>query len=135
MPRDTHAYPFEMKVVLSLGELLARLTNGTALRSFLIILTRDGNVLSLGFKDDSPNWHERVWELRDSGTPHLFYDRLDDGMEYVFLSWQGIERSVMERLLNKRFEEADFLPYPHFAYRAQELVPEKQFPQSWGVMF
>jgi hypothetical protein len=135
MPHTTHAYPFEAKVGQFAGELSGRCSSGSSLRSFLLLLARDGNALSLSFEDRSPNWQDRVRAVETSGVPHLFYDPLDDGMEYIWLSWQGIERSVMERLIGQRFEEADFLPMPVFAGRAGKLVREKQFPQSWGVMF
>jgi hypothetical protein len=135
MPHTTHAYPFEAKVGQFAGELSRRGSSGPSLRSFLIVLDRDGNVLSVSFEDGSPNWRVRVQALKTSGTPHLFFDPLEDGMEYVWLSWQGIERPVMERLIGQRFEEADFLPVPAFGGRAARLAPDRQFPQSWGVMF
>lgn len=67
---------------------------------------------------------------RRPGNPHLFYDPLGGGIEYVWLSWEGIEPNVMERLVGQQFEEADFLPAPVFARRARALDPEGRFPPS-----
>jgi hypothetical protein len=135
MPHTTHAYPFEAKVGQFAGELSSRCSSEASLRSFLIVLDRDGNVLSVSFEDGTANLHERVRALNTLGTPYLFCEPLEDGMEYIWLSWRGIERAVMERLIDQRFEEADFLPVPDFAYRAGTLPQANQYPQSWGVMF
>src|SRR5260370_6646034 len=118
MPHTTHAYPFEAKVGGFAGELSQRFTTGASLRSFLLVLDQDGSVVALSFEDGSPGWNDRVRELAASGVPHLFYDPLDDGREYIWLGWQGIERLVMERLIGQRFEQADFLPMTVFAGRA-----------------
>jgi hypothetical protein len=131
MPHTTHAYGFEEKVIGFAGGLSARCTAGESVRPFLLELDRDGNVTSLSFGGGS---RERA-AAGHPGTPHLLYDPLDDGMEYIWLSWEGIGRPVMERLIGQRFEGADFAPIPAFARRARALDPEGQFPQSWGVMF
>jgi hypothetical protein len=73
-------------------------------------------------------------ESARSATPHLFYDPLDDGMEYVWLGWHRIERTAMERLIGQPFEGADFISDPKRA-RAPSLEPANTFPASWGVMF
>jgi len=74
-------------------------------------------------------------EIVNSECPQLFYDPLDDGLEYIWLSWRDIEQSVMERLIGQQFKEADFLPMPNFVSRAIKLHLENQFPRSWSVMF
>src|SRR5258708_5083222 len=102
MPHTTHAYPFEAKVGRFADELSQRFTTGTSLRSCLLVLDRDGSVLTLSF-EGSPGWHERVRALEATGVPYLFYDPLEDGMEYVWVSWQGIERVTMERLIGQAF--------------------------------
>ena len=135
MPHTTHAYPFEAKVGGFAGELSSRCSSGSSLRSFLMLLDRAGNVLSVSFDDGSPNWREQLRVLDISESPYLFYDPLEGGMEYISLSWRYIERSVMERLIDQRFEEADFVPVPDFAYRAGTLPQDNQYPESWGVMF
>jgi hypothetical protein len=116
-------------------KLSTRFTAGSALRSFLLTLDHAGNVLSLSFERDALGWYERVRALEVSGVPHLFYEPLDDGKEYVWLGWQSIERPVMERLIGQPFVEADFVPITTFAHRARQLPTEKEFPASWGAMF
>jgi hypothetical protein len=135
MPHTTFAYGFEMKVGGFAHELSTRFTTGESLRSFLLVLDLSGNVTSLSFDDGSKQWRDSTWAIVDSDSPHLFYDPLDDGMEYRWLSWKGIEQPVMERLVGQRFEEGDFLSLPDFARRAGRLDPDRQFPRSWGVMF
>ena len=135
MPHTTHAYGFEAKVSGFAGGLSARFTAGESLRSFLLEIDSGGNVTSLSFGDGSREWVARASAARRPGNPHLFYDPLGGGMEYVWLSWEGIEQNVMERLVGQQFEEADFLPAPVFARRARALDPEGRFPPSWGVMF
>jgi len=104
-------------------------------RSFLLVFDLGGNVTLVSFEDGSKEWRDSIRAIVDSDIPHLFYDPLDDGMEYIWLSWKGIERPVMERLVGEQFEEGDFLPFPEFAPRARKLDLEKVFPQTWGVMF
>ena len=135
MPHTTHAYGFEAKVGGFANTLSARFTAGGSMRSFLLELDRDGNVRSLSFEDGSQGCRARASAAAQTGSPHLFYDPLDDGMEYIWLSWEGIEQHVMERLIGQRFEGVDFLPLPDFARRARALDPEGRFPRSWGVMF
>ena len=135
MPHTTYAYGFEAKVGEFAGSLSARFTAGGPMRSFLLELDGGGNVTSLSFGDGSREWVERTQAARRLGTPHLFYDPLGDGMEYVWLSWEGIEQDVMERLVGRQFEGADFLPIPAFARRARALDDGGRLPLSWGVMF
>src|SRR5438876_6784815 len=107
MPHATHAYPFEAKVGAFGGDLCRRFTAGGALRAFVLVLDDAGSVQALTFADGSPQWRERVQALETAGTPHLFHDPLDDGREYVWLSWHRLERATMERLLGRAFEDAD----------------------------
>jgi hypothetical protein len=135
MPHTTHAYGFEAKVGGFAGGLSARFTAGESPRPFLLEIDSGGSVTSLSFGDGSREWVERALAARRSGAPHLFYDPLGDGREYVWLSWEGVGQDVMERLVGRQFEEADFLPVPAFAGRARALDTEGRFPPSWGVMF
>ena len=134
MPHTTIAYPFEWKVGTFAAGLSAQCTSHCSLRSFLVTLSTDGNVTAVNFDDGSPAWRENVRAVEGESVPHVFYDPVDDGMEYTWLSWKGIERNVMERLIGQRFEDADFKPMAVFAHRAQTLDPPGQFPASWGVM-
>jgi hypothetical protein len=135
MPHTTHAYPFEAKVEQFAAELSTRFSAGSALRSFLLTLDPKGNVLSVVFEDGKAGWHERVRELAESGTSHLFYDPLDDGKEYIWLTWHAVEESVMVRLIAREFNAADFQPHPVFGGRVENLTKPERFPSSWGVMF
>lgn len=135
MPHTTYAYPFESKVGQFAGELSTRFSASRLLRSFLLKLDPQGNVTALVFEDGIGNLAAHVRDLESVGTSHLFYDPLDDGMEYLWLSWHEIEQPVMERLIGQGFAASDFEPFPAFESRAGHLVPPKRFPKSWGVMF
>ena len=135
MPHTTHAYGFEAKVAGFAGGLSARFSAGEFRRPFLLELDPVGNVTSLSFGNGTQGWRERASAPGPSGAPYLFYDPLDDGMEYLWLSWDGIEQTVMERLIGEEFEGADFRPLPGLAQRARPLGPEQRFPRCWGVMF
>jgi hypothetical protein len=103
---------------------------GESLPSFLLEIDSGGSVTSPSFGDGSREWVAWALAARRPGNPHLFYDPLSGGMEYVWLSWEGIEQHVMERLVGQQFEEADFLPAPVFARRTRALDPEGRFPPS-----
>jgi hypothetical protein len=135
MPHTTHAYGFEAKVCWFASQMSERFIAGENLCSFLLTLDREGNTLSLSFADGSAEWRARAWAIVDSEGPYLFFDPLDDGKEYIWLSWKLIARGVMERLIGQPFADSDFHPLPAFARRAHPLNPEEPFPESWGVMF
>jgi hypothetical protein len=135
MPHTTFAYPFETKVGGFADGLSQRFTAGSSLRSFLLTFDPDGSTVTLSFVKPASGWFEATKALEASGVPHLFYDPLEDGGEYIWLSWSGVERSVIERLIGERFEEADFLPLADFARRAGRLARAGEFPTTWGVMF
>jgi hypothetical protein len=134
MPHTTHAYLFEAKVGGFAQKLCEQFTAGSLLRSFLLILDQQGNVRSLTFGDRSVAWRKMPRELEESATPHVFYDPLEDGVEFIWLSWHKVERSTIERLIGESFDESDFtacLP----RIRARQLEPANGFPTSWSVMF
>jgi hypothetical protein len=132
MPHTTHAYPFEAKVAALAHQLCQQLSSGAKLRSFLLLLDERGNVRSLTF-DSLARLQELVQEARQSGTPHLFFDPLDDGREYIWLSWEQISQSTLECLTGQPFVDSDFVPFARLGARVQE--PPQTFPHSWGVMF
>ena len=134
MPHATHAYPFEAKVGRFAYKLCEQFTAGSSLRSFLLILDEGGNVRSLTFEDGSAAWREKPRALEGCGIPYVFYDPLEDGREYIWLSWHKVERATMERLICQSFEKSDFTRYLDQS-RAPELEHANAFPASWGVMF
>src|ERR1041384_8272617 len=75
-----------------------RFSAGAALRSFLLTLDEQGNVVSLVFEDGSAGWHDRLRELEEAGTGHMFYDPLEDGREFIWLLPGGfIPEALMRR--------------------------------------
>jgi hypothetical protein len=134
MPHTTHAYPFEAKVGAFAWKVCAQFTTGAKLRAFLLLLDEAGNAQSITFEDGETTWLDHAREAMESGTPYLFFDPLEDGMEYVCLTWHRIERATMERLIEQSFEESDFTPDPQRS-RAGILDPANTYPASWGVMF
>jgi hypothetical protein len=62
-----------------------------------------------------------------SGKGFIFYDPIDDGMEYIYLQWDDIDRTKMERLIGKPFKPDDFV-----SMFSEESI---DYPATWGVMF
>jgi hypothetical protein len=133
MPHTTHAYPFESRIGRFAAALSLRCSADDALRSFLLTLSPRGDVMSLTFDGGAQGWHEHTAALKAANTPHLLYDPLDDGAEYIWLHWHHIEQDVMERLLDQRFTDDDLQPAPWLPGRASP--PLERVPASWGVMF
>ena len=133
MPRTTFAYGFESKVGEFAHKICARFAPDKYLHTFLLILDKNGGEPALIFRDDSPEWEKIVKKARNEDFPHIFYEPLDDGKEYIWLGWHEIDRAAMESLIGQPFEEKDFLPL--YGHRAQPLDSHEPFPESWGVMF
>lgn len=141
MPHTTFAYPFESHVGEFALELSQRFSNASTPRSFLLMISRRGDVSSLHFKDESESWYNRVDEVNrireegSEGLPHLLYDPLDDGKEYTWLSWHLIEQPVMEKLIKREFVCSDFQPFPFLRFRVRVGDEREVYPSTWGVMF
>jgi hypothetical protein len=135
MPHTTFAYPFEGKVGDFAGKLAEDAGVDVRLQSYILTFDSNGNPSSPNFNPPSSGWFETTSALEFAGISYLFYNPLDDGMEYIWLSWANIDRSVMERLLNERFQDSDFLPLTAFVQRANRLTQAGEFPTSWSIMF
>ena len=126
MPRTTHEYPFESHVLAGLGERLRPFLElaGPA-ASYVLVLHPDGSSQINVFRTDT----DRDRARRDGveGQSYLFFDPVDDGMEYRWLTWKDIDRTTMERLIGRTFAPEDFV-----SMRSRK---ERDYPQSWGVMF
>jgi len=61
----------------------------------------------------------------------LFYHPFD-APEYIYMQWQNVQRSTMERLRGESFVDADLVSKPLSSQAAGERI---EFPTSWGVMF
>mgnify|MGYP001392111205 CR=1 FL=1 len=103
-------------------------------QTFLMVLNADGTVRTLHFECLEGGWLQLTERLDQAETPYLFYDPFE-GPEYTYLSWRGIDRSTMERLIGGRFEDADFVKVPGSSSRAGDLKPPNKYPETWGVMF
>jgi hypothetical protein len=135
MPHTTHAYPFELKVAGLAGRLFDMCIADESLRSLLLILDESGNVQSIDFLADADaRLDKQHRQLQTTGTPYIIYAPLEDGMEYISLSWHKIEQATMERLTGEPFVPSDFTKYAD-RRGARELEPPNTFPTSWGVMF
>ena len=134
MPRSTQSYPFEWKVLGFASSLSARLVGRPGYDSFLMVLDTDGSVRMLQFERSESSWAQRTAMLDSTGASYLFYDPFD-APEYTWLSWNRIERSTMERLMEESFEDADFVNYRAAASGAGKLERPSAYPTSWGVMF
>lgn len=129
MPRTTAAYPFEGRIWSALQRRFAGLLSlHDEGASLLVELSSSGEHRARVFSPDTPaSGLAARDESERGGAAHVFLDPLDDGREYVALSWSGVERSTMERLIGESFETSDFV---HFRTAART-----DYPSSWSVMF
>lgn len=133
MPHSTQAYPFEWKVLSFAAGLSTRLT-GRDFQGFVMALDEEGGARAVSFEPPEGGWAGITGEMDRAGTPYLFYDPFD-GPAYTWLSWKGIDRTVMERLLGEPFADGDFTTSAPPSSRTPALDPPGQFPSAWGVMF
>ena len=127
MPRTTHEYPFEQQVAAGIGARVERLLEfaGPA-SSYLLILNSDGSLaLSVYPMDMYPK--QQLESLRASGKSFVFYDPLEDGMEYIWLQWHQIDLATMENLIGRTFDSADFV-----GNTSSKVI---DYPGNWSVMF
>ena len=132
MPRATAKFWFEWKIVewaVHLSEMLAGEN-----RCFLLTADADGAVRQLLIGEDEYNHDRETWSaLKQSCKRWLFYHPFD-GPVYTYMAWQGMERSTIERLMGKSFEEADFVAMGSSGSQGTKSEPI-EFPSSWSVMF
>ena len=130
MPRATARFQFEWKVFSWAGHLSEVLTGED--RCFLAILDSRGAVCQLLFGADQSQYDSQTWEpLQRSNPCWLFYHPFD-APEYIYMQWQNVQRSTMERLRGESFVDADLVSKPLSSQAAGERI---EFPTSWGVMF
>jgi hypothetical protein len=125
MPHSTFQFLFEARVLDWAGRTSERMTG--RLSRFVLALGRDGVAHALLFEGATTDLRALRDELDRRGEPHLFYDPLDGGMEYIWLSWRGIPRAVMERLLEAELAHDDFV--------SEKTGERMDYPPDWGVMF
>jgi hypothetical protein len=128
MPHSTVIYPFEHKILTAITELSVVLYGN--LVPCLLIFDQTGSVVKVSFSKTESTWFDEVDLLRGQKTPHLFFDP-SDVPQYVWLSWLGIHRSSIERLIGEPFKASDLQPI----LESDEHGPLSQFPSIWEVMF
>src|SRR5260370_39319502 len=106
MPRATHQFPFEVKV-LGFAARLSETLTGEA-RRFVIVFTEEGTAQTLTFEKAGTLVHDLLAEFNAAGRSYLFYDPFDLP-EYCYLAWHNIDRSTMGRLIGEAFQDADFI--------------------------
>ena len=127
MPRTTHEYPFEQQVAAGIGARVERLLELTGLASsYLLVLNSDGSLaLSIYPMDMYPE--QQLEGVRASGKSYVFYDPLEDGMEFINLQWHQIDLATMENLIGRTFDSGDFV-----SNKSGKVI---DYPENWGVMF
>lgn len=132
MPHTTHSYPFEAMVYSYAYDVARRLTSQERMRGFLMLFDADGEIASIRFH--VPEVFEELQRLTEAEKPYVFLDPLDDGMEYVYLSWNRIPRAWMERLVGAQFTPDTLTPGNQYLH-SHSKPKLASFPESWGVMF
>ncbi len=128
MPRSTCKYGFEFKVCHFAFDISRRFGGSKSPAAFLLALDSDDSVLTLSFDPPCDGWSEWKKRMEAAGMAHLFYDPFD-APDHTWLSWHGIAKSTMERLMKSTFEAEDFV---HEGCEGRETL---DYPQTWGVMF
>ena len=104
------------------------------LTACLIKFEPSGEVISISFKTSESTWFEEVDQLRLSRQPHLFFDPLNLS-GHIWLSWQGVHRSSIERLVGSSFTPIDFQPLRPSSDDDSVLKHLSEFPSIWDVIF
>jgi hypothetical protein len=96
---------------------------------FVMVWDAAGSAWNRIFKCDSGNetddWLKLTAQFAQAGRPYLFYAPTPHS-EYAHIGWHGIDRAMMEQLLELPFEDADFIHK-----RADEASPIA-FPTNWS---
>ena len=132
MPHAAHRFLFEFKM-LSWAANLSQVMTGEN-RCFLLILDSEGAVRQLLFGEDEYNYDRETWQAAMQSNPCWLFYHPFDGPVHTYMQWQNVQRSTLERLMGKQFEDADFAERvpPQFPQTVGERV---EFPVSWNVMF
>ena len=124
MPRSTHRYPFEFRVLGAVHKTAQSMLDRTDDEPISFILERQADD---AWRIELEPTHEHIETLRASGATFIIFDPLDDGREYNWLEWQNVDRATLEQLTEVRFEQADFV-----SARDGEQC---DYPSTWSVMF
>lgn len=127
MPRATHEYPFEQIVAAGISARVDGLLDfaGPA-ASYLLVLDDDGS-LAVSVHPMHIYPKQRLESTKASGKSFVFYDPLEDGMEYIWLQWHQIDLPTMEHLIGGTFDARDFI-----SSRSGKAI---DYPEIWSVMF
>ena len=130
MPRATTRFQFEWKVFSWADHLSEVLTGET--RCFLAILDERGSVCQLLFGIDQSHRDSQAWELLQRSNPCWLFYHPFDAPEYIYIQWQNVQRSTMERLRGEPFVDSDLVSLSSSSQAPCERI---KFPISWSVMF
>ena len=131
MPNSTANYPFEHKLFEAAAGLSVKLSG--ELRTYLMVFDEHGRLCHIFFERSESTWFEEVDQLRIEHRPHIFFDPFNVP-EQTWMSWQGIHRDIMERLMEVRFQASDFDSISSVPASVKAQKP-KDFPNVWEVMF
>jgi hypothetical protein len=117
------AFPFERKVERWAAALARSLTGAPA--PFVLTLGADGAMRSVNFEHPATSWFARANALAESGEPFLFYDPLG-GDGHAFITWSGVGRETLERLLGGALTDADF--------KTTSSDESQAYPDAWDAV-
>lgn len=120
---------FEFKVLQFAGGLATRFGGKREPASFLMALDTDGSLLTLSFDPPQDGWSKWMERMKASEMSYLFLDPFDP-FEYTWLEWHRIPQTLMERMMEKPFEPADF-----DSIMTKDNRGRLPYPETWGVMF
>ena len=117
------ALPFERKVERWASALSCSLAGARS--PFVLLLAPDGRVRSVSFEHPASSWFAQANALAEAGERFLFYDPLE-GSGRAFITWAGVDRRTLERLLGAPLTDADFV--------AESRDTPSAFPPAWDAV-
>ena len=131
MPNSTVNYPFEHKLFEAAAELSVKLSG--ELRTYLMVFDNRGRLCHISFERSKSTWFEEVDQLRIDHRPHIYFDPFNVP-DQTWMSWLGVHRDIMERLMEIRFQASDFDSLSRSTTSDKAQNP-RDFPDVWEVMF
>jgi hypothetical protein len=110
MPKSNVKYPYEFKVLDGLLKLGSDLFGESHdIEAFIIKLDDSGQILTTFNTDQHPDFNFcGDWDEDEGFRSFLFLDVIERG-EYLFIKWRNVSKDHIEKLLNIKFTDKDFL--------------------------
>jgi len=122
MPKSDPKFPFQFKIMQGISELGEKLLGKSRkLSGFIVELNSDGEIIKTVSEDNNLDFIQ----LDEKFKSYLLIDVIDNG-EYIYIKWQNLSKENIEKLLNTKFTEMDFI---------DPIGNTKDYAHTGSVMF